>query len=110
MSSRTSKHVKFFIDKHSCQHGSIREFTEASRSDTGIFYHITLESGEAFKFGLSFFNHLMESPDRIYIGRAWVPEAIAAGLAVSCIPNEEYFKLYNDCQAKNMLPGGCKAE
>jgi len=110
MSNRTSKHVKFFIDKQSCPLGPILEFSESARSTTGISYHITLESGESFNFGISFFNHLLETPDRLFIGRAWVAEAIAAGLTVGCIPNEDYFHIYNELQSHNLLPGSSKAE
>ena len=93
MSSRLSGKVRFFINKKFCKKGTITSFNESSRDDRGVHYLISLKGIESpISFYLSNFNLVKDSPDKLFIGRAAVAEAIACGLFVDSVPCEEYYK------------------
>ena len=93
MSSRLSSKVRFFINKNICKKGPITSFTESSRDERGVHYLVSLEGGEPpTSFYLSNFNLVKDSPDKLFIGRAAVAEAIACSLFVDSVPCEEYYK------------------
>ena len=93
MSSRLSGKVRFYIDKSNCKKGIITSFIESSRDDRGAHYLISVNNNKTpILFYLSNFNLVKDSPDKLFIGRAAVAEAIACGFFVDCIPCEEYYK------------------
>lgn len=93
MSSRLSGKVRFFIDKSNCKKGSITSFTESSQDERGVHYLISLKNIDSpISFYLSNFNLVKDSPDKLFIGRAAVAEAIASGLLVDSVSCEEYYK------------------
>jgi len=96
MSKRLSSSVRFFIDKGNCKKGSIVNFVETSRNENGVMYQIITNTNQVISFYLSFFNLVKDSPDKLFIGRAAVAEAIASDLTVDYIPNEIYFKTFPD--------------
>ena len=93
MSSRLSGKVRFFIDKSNCKKGIISSFNETSRDERGVHYLILVNNIDPpISFYLSNFNLVKDSPDKLFIGRAAVAEAIASGLFVDSVPCEEYYK------------------
>jgi len=93
MSSRLSGKVRFFINKSNCKKGIITSFTESSRDERGVHYLISVKNIDPpISFYLSNFNLMKDSPDKLFIGRAAVAEAIASGLFVDSVPCEEYYK------------------
>ena len=91
MSSRLSGKVRFYIDKSNCKKGFITSFIESSRDERGAHYLISVKNIETpIPFYLS--NLVKDSPDKLFIGRAAVAEAIASGLFVDSVPCEEYYK------------------
>lgn len=93
MSSRLSSKVRFYIDKSNCKKGIIASFNESSRDERGVHYIVSLEDIKPpISFYLSNFNLVNDSPDKLFIGRAAVAEAIACGLFVDSVPCEEYYR------------------
>lgn len=90
MSSRLSGKVRFFIDKKKCKKGIISTFTETERNDRGVYYQIS-SSGDPICFYLSNFNFIQDTPDKLFIGRAAVAEAIASDLYVDYIPCDLFY-------------------
>ena len=97
MSSRLSGKVRFFIDKSNCKKGIVTSFNESSRDDRGVHYLISIKNIETpISFYLSNFNLVKDSPDKLFIGRAAVAEAIAADLIVDYVPCDIFYEKYKE--------------
>jgi hypothetical protein len=92
MSKRLSYLVRFFIDKNNFKNGRIVDFSEVSKNDLGVLYHIITDTDQVIDFYLPFFYLLKDTPDKLFIGKGWVTEAIASDFNIGYVLNEVFYK------------------